>query len=73
MRKFCSQDYMMMQVATLIPLHRLIRIILLCTAGQKCFVVPLSYINDEIIRQLFNMSVEEFGVPSNGPTTLPCD
>ncbi|XP_031127057.1 auxin-responsive protein SAUR68-like [Ipomoea triloba] len=43
------------------------------TADQKRFVVPLSYLENEIIRQLLNMSEEEFGLPSDGPITLPCD
>nr|GMC94541.1 auxin-responsive protein SAUR68-like [Ipomoea batatas] len=43
------------------------------TADQKRFVVPLSYLENEIIRQLLNMSEEEFGLPSGGPITLPCD
>nr|GMC80534.1 auxin-responsive protein SAUR68-like [Ipomoea batatas] len=43
------------------------------TADQKQFLVPLTYLKNEIIRQLLNMSEEEFGLPSNGPITLPCD
>ncbi|XP_019157627.1 PREDICTED: auxin-responsive protein SAUR68-like [Ipomoea nil] len=43
------------------------------TADQKRFVVPLSYLGNEIIRQLLSMSEEEFGLPSDGPITLPCD
>nr|GMD84341.1 auxin-responsive protein SAUR68-like [Ipomoea batatas]GME14782.1 auxin-responsive protein SAUR68-like [Ipomoea batatas] len=43
------------------------------TADQKRFVVPLSYLENEIIRQLLSMSEEEFGLPSDGPITLPCD
>ncbi|XP_031125957.1 auxin-responsive protein SAUR68-like [Ipomoea triloba] len=43
------------------------------TADQKRFVVPLSYLENEIIRQLLSMSEEEFGLASDGPITLPCD
>ncbi|XP_019157550.1 PREDICTED: auxin-responsive protein SAUR68-like [Ipomoea nil] len=43
------------------------------TADQKRFVVPLSYLENHIIRQLLSMSEEEFGLPSDGPITLPCD
>nr|GMC87072.1 auxin-responsive protein SAUR68-like [Ipomoea batatas] len=43
------------------------------TVDQKRFIVPLSYLENEIIRQLLNMSEEEFGLPSDGPITLPCD
>ncbi|XP_031128881.1 auxin-responsive protein SAUR68-like [Ipomoea triloba] len=45
----------------------------ICTVDQKRFVVPLSYLKNGIIRQLLSMSEEEFGLPSDGPITLPCD
>nr|GLL37035.1 auxin-responsive protein SAUR68-like [Ipomoea trifida] len=45
----------------------------LYTADQKRFVVPLAFLDNEIIRQLLVMSEEEFGLPSDGPITLPCD
>lgn len=37
------------------------------------FVVPLVYLNNSIFRELFKMSEDEFGLPSEGPITLPCD
>ncbi|KAG5574305.1 hypothetical protein H5410_054439 [Solanum commersonii] len=43
------------------------------TADEVRFVIPLVYLENEIIRQLLNMSEEEFGLPSGGPITLPCD
>ncbi|KAG5574323.1 hypothetical protein H5410_054457 [Solanum commersonii] len=43
------------------------------TADQTRFVIPLAYLENEVIRQLLNMSEEEFGLPSGGPITLPCD
>ncbi|XP_049380270.1 auxin-responsive protein SAUR68-like [Solanum stenotomum] len=43
------------------------------TADQVRFVIPLVYLENEIIRQLLKMSEEEFGLPSGGPITLPCD
>ncbi|XP_010242834.1 PREDICTED: auxin-responsive protein SAUR68-like [Nelumbo nucifera] len=43
------------------------------TVDKKRFVVPLAYLNNNIIRQLFRMSEEEFGLPGEGPITLPCD
>ncbi|OIT03417.1 PREDICTED: auxin-responsive protein SAUR68-like [Nicotiana attenuata] len=43
------------------------------TTDQKRFVVPLAYLQHEVIRQLLRMSEEEFGIPSDGPITLPCD
>ncbi|KAK4369760.1 hypothetical protein RND71_009235 [Anisodus tanguticus] len=45
----------------------------LYTTDQKRFVVPLAYLQHEVIRQLLDMSEEEFGLPSDGPITLPCD
>ncbi|TMW84145.1 hypothetical protein EJD97_025717 [Solanum chilense] len=43
------------------------------TADQDSFIVPLAYLENEVIRQLLSMSEEEFGLPSGGPITLPCD
>lgn len=43
------------------------------TIDQKRFVLPLVYLNKEIVRKLFNLAEEEFGLSSNGPLTLPCD
>ncbi|XP_058006648.1 auxin-responsive protein SAUR67-like [Hevea brasiliensis] len=43
------------------------------SADQKCFLLPLEYLNNEMIRELFNMAKEEFGLQSKGPLTLPWD
>ncbi|KAH0679751.1 hypothetical protein KY284_020836 [Solanum tuberosum] len=43
------------------------------TIDQARFVVPLAYLENEVIRQLLNMSEEEFGLSSGGPITLPGD
>ncbi|KAK4707608.1 hypothetical protein R3W88_028533 [Solanum pinnatisectum] len=43
------------------------------TIDQRRFMIPLVYLENEIIQQLLNMSEEEFGLPSSGPITLPCD
>ncbi|KAH0714041.1 hypothetical protein KY290_006907 [Solanum tuberosum] len=45
----------------------------LYTIDQVRFVIPLAYLENESIQQLLNMSEEEFGLPSGGPITLPCD
>ncbi|KAK2982208.1 hypothetical protein RJ640_024953 [Escallonia rubra] len=37
------------------------------------FVIPLVYLNNEVLIQLLKMSEEEFGLPGDGPITLPCD
>ncbi|KAK6778089.1 hypothetical protein RDI58_024807 [Solanum bulbocastanum] len=43
------------------------------TTDQKRFVIPLAYLQNVVIRQLLHMSEEEFGLPSDGHITLPCD
>ncbi|XP_009793416.1 auxin-responsive protein SAUR68-like [Nicotiana sylvestris] len=43
------------------------------TTDQKRFVIPLAYLEIEVIRQLLNMYEEEFGLPRGGPITLSCD
>nr|XP_016439926.1 PREDICTED: auxin-responsive protein SAUR68-like [Nicotiana tabacum] len=43
------------------------------TIDQRRFVIPLAYLENEVVRQLLNMSEEEFGLPSGGPIKLPCD
>ncbi|EEF39761.1 auxin-responsive protein SAUR68 [Ricinus communis] len=43
------------------------------SADQQQFLLPLEYLNNEIVRELFDMAEEVFGLPSNGPLTLPCD
>ncbi|WCJ18888.1 SAUR-like auxin-responsive protein family [Euphorbia peplus] len=43
------------------------------SSDQKRFLLPLEYLNNEIIRELFNMAEDEFGLPGSGPLTLPCE
>ncbi|XP_004237454.1 auxin-responsive protein SAUR68-like [Solanum lycopersicum] len=43
------------------------------TIDQKRFMIPLVYLENEVIRQLLIISEEEFGLSSGGPITLPCD
>ncbi|KAM3360378.1 auxin-responsive protein SAUR68 [Capsicum galapagoense] len=43
------------------------------TIDQTRYVFPLTYLENEVVMQLLNMSEEEFGLPSGGPITLPCD
>lgn len=45
----------------------------ICTMDQRRFVIPLSFLSNEIFHELLKMSEEEFGLPSEGPITLPCD
>ncbi|KAM0049213.1 putative small auxin-up RNA [Helianthus debilis subsp. tardiflorus] len=37
------------------------------------FVFPLGHLKTYIFRELLTMSEEEFGLPSSGPITFPCD
>ncbi|XP_055807131.1 auxin-responsive protein SAUR68-like [Solanum dulcamara] len=43
------------------------------TIDQSRYAFPLTYLEIEVVRQLLNMSEAEFGPPSAGPITLPCD
>ncbi|KAH0720447.1 auxin-responsive protein SAUR68-like [Solanum tuberosum] len=43
------------------------------TIDQRSYAFPLTYLENEVITQLLSMSEEEFGLPSSGPITLPCD
>ncbi|KAL3567606.1 hypothetical protein D5086_030257 [Populus alba] len=43
------------------------------SADQKRFLLPLNYLNNKIVRELLKLAEEEFGLPTNGPLTLPCD
>ncbi|KAK6916792.1 Small auxin-up RNA [Dillenia turbinata] len=43
------------------------------TNDQSRFVIPLLYLNNYVFIELLKMSEEEFGLPGDGPITLPCD
>ncbi|KAI3441172.1 uncharacterized protein J3R85_002413 [Psidium guajava] len=43
------------------------------TTDERRFVIPLSFLGHNIVRELFRASEEEFGVPCDGPITLPID
>ncbi|KAL9395950.1 hypothetical protein Peur_010203 [Populus x canadensis] len=43
------------------------------TVDQNRFVIPLVFLNSGILRALLELSKNEFGLPSNGPITLPCE
>ena len=40
---------------------------------RRRFVIPLAYLNNEIFKELFQMSEEDFGIQSAGPIILPRD
>lgn len=37
------------------------------------FMIPLSYLSKEVVRELFTMAEEEFGISREGPIVLPVD
>ncbi|KAK3231208.1 hypothetical protein Dsin_003089 [Dipteronia sinensis] len=43
------------------------------TSDGRRFAFPISYLSNHIFQEFLRMSEEEFGLPSNGPITLPCD
>ncbi|TXG48507.1 hypothetical protein EZV62_024382 [Acer yangbiense] len=43
------------------------------TTDGRRFTFPISYLSNHIFQELLKMSEEEYGLPSNGPITLPCD
>ncbi|XP_039128409.1 auxin-responsive protein SAUR36-like [Dioscorea cayenensis subsp. rotundata] len=43
------------------------------TSERKRFMVPLAYLTNNIFKELLKISEEEFGLPGDGPITLPCD
>ncbi|KAH7692250.1 Small auxin-up RNA protein [Dioscorea alata] len=43
------------------------------TLEGKRFMVPLAYLTNTIFKELLKISEEEFGLPGDGPITLPCD
>lgn len=43
------------------------------SVDHKRFVVPLKYLSTNVFRELLKWSEEVFGLPVNGPITLPCD
>ncbi|MBA0635114.1 hypothetical protein Godav_029841 [Gossypium davidsonii] len=42
------------------------------SADEKRFVLPLEYLKNKIVMELFDLA-EEFGLSSNGALILPCD
>ncbi|KAJ0960619.1 hypothetical protein J5N97_001495 [Dioscorea zingiberensis] len=49
------------------------RAISMSTLWRKRFMVPLAYLDNKIFKELLKISEEEFGLPGDGPITLPCD
>ncbi|KAL5984125.1 hypothetical protein ACLOJK_018227 [Asimina triloba] len=42
------------------------------TDGRR-FAIPLAYHNSSIFQELFKWSEDEYGLPSDGPVTIPCE
>ncbi|TYI95289.1 hypothetical protein E1A91_D02G269300v1 [Gossypium mustelinum] len=43
------------------------------TMDKRRLLIPLVFLSICIFRELFKLSEEEFGLPSDGPITFPCD
>ncbi|KAK5837727.1 auxin-responsive protein SAUR66-like [Gossypium arboreum] len=43
------------------------------TMDKRRFLIPLAFLSICIFRELFKLSEEEFGLPSDGAITFPCD
>ncbi|KAI5669048.1 hypothetical protein M9H77_18901 [Catharanthus roseus] len=43
------------------------------TADQKHYSFPIAYLNNFIFRELLIMAEEEFGLPTDGPISIPCE
>ncbi|KAE8724914.1 Auxin-responsive protein SAUR65 [Hibiscus syriacus] len=43
------------------------------SVDQHRFVLPLEYLKNKIVMELFNLAEEEFGLPGDGHLILPCD
>ncbi|KAK8625288.1 hypothetical protein V6N13_090162 [Hibiscus sabdariffa] len=43
------------------------------SVDQKRFVLPLEYLKNNIVMELFNLAEEEFGLPGSGILLMPCD
>ncbi|KAJ4715912.1 Auxin-responsive protein [Melia azedarach] len=43
------------------------------SADERRFVIPLKYLKNNIIIELFRIAEEEFGLSSSEPIILPCD
>ncbi|KAL1833304.1 hypothetical protein DCAR_0103390 [Daucus carota subsp. sativus] len=43
------------------------------SADQRRFVIPIVYLQNKIFRELLRLAEEEYGMPRDGPITLPCD
>ncbi|XP_065870520.1 auxin-responsive protein SAUR68-like [Euphorbia lathyris] len=43
------------------------------TIDDHRFVIPLAYLSHQIFVELFKLSEEAFGLPSEGPIKFPCD
>lgn len=43
------------------------------TADDIRFSIPLEFLSKSVFRELLGMSKEEFGLPTSGPITVPCE
>ncbi|KAF8013404.1 hypothetical protein BT93_I1298 [Corymbia citriodora subsp. variegata] len=43
------------------------------TTDERRFMIPLSFLGNDVVRELFWVSEEEFGIACDGPIMLPID
>ncbi|KAI5669053.1 hypothetical protein M9H77_18906 [Catharanthus roseus] len=43
------------------------------SSTPKRYSIPIAFFNNCIFGELLRMAEEEFGLPSDGPTTIPCE
>ncbi|KAK7312191.1 hypothetical protein VNO77_35875 [Canavalia gladiata] len=43
------------------------------SVDKRRFVLPLLYLKNNMLRELFKLAEEEYGLSSNVPLTLPCE
>lgn len=43
------------------------------SADQRRFVIPLAYLKNDVFRGLLKLAEQEYGLPREGPITLPCN
>ncbi|KAL6012233.1 hypothetical protein ACLOJK_002711 [Asimina triloba] len=43
------------------------------TTDGRRFAIHLAYHNSPIVQELFKLSEDEYGLPSDGPITIPCE
>ncbi|XP_068645259.1 auxin-responsive protein SAUR36-like [Aristolochia californica] len=59
------------QEASFMPIADKGQFVAYTTDGER-FMVPLAYLSNTLLNALLEVSEDEFGLPGDGPITLPC-